>query len=430
MSGHAEPTRSPDRQHGSTQAKIARSNPPFSEGWLNRQDRLEESAELVRRLAHDFSNVLTGILGFSELNLSLLGPDSPTCRYAQEIHQAAQQGAEFTQTLRWFSKRGGKSEHVCSLGNLLPAETLRMEQSGSSGVQWRIESAEVTPSVAVETDALRVLLRQLMTNAREAIPGAGFVTLATRSLTLGEAECRRLIGDAQPGSFVELSVADTGPGFSAEAKSRIFEGLFFSTKPRRRGLGLAVVYGVLRNCRGGISIEDGIDSGSVVRVYLPTALVGARTHCGTPAAPGQSTRVLVVDDDPGVLLLVCTTLEQAGYRVQAAKDGADALTHFLSAGSDGFALVLSDVYMPRISGIDLTRLLLEQDGRASVLLMSGEACSALDVGDALRGRFGLLSKPFRPEGLLRAVRAALQRRAPAAVADAGQSVSTPQCAST
>jgi CheY-like chemotaxis protein len=385
---------------------------------------------LVRRLAHDFGNVLTGILGFSELSLSVQGPNSSSCQYTQEIHQAAQQGAEFTQSLRWFSKRGSKGEQVTSLPDLLVAETQRMEQSGGSAVQWRIESAGATPSVAVESDALRILLRQLMTNAREAIPGAGFVTLSTRSVVLDGEECRRLMGDAQPGAFVELSITDTGPGFSAEAKSRLFEGVFFSTRPRRRGLGLAVVYGVLRNCRGGISIEDGVGGGSIVRVYLPAAAVAAETHWAAATARGQSTRILVVDDDPGVLLLVCTTLEQAGYRVQGAKDGADALAHYLSAGSDGFALVLSDVYMPRISGVDLLRLLLEQDARANVLLMTGEAPAGLAGDNALHGRFGLLSKPFRPEGLLRAVRTALQRRAPAVEADLRQSDSTPHCAST
>jgi CheY-like chemotaxis protein len=262
-----------------------------------------------------------------------------------------------------------------------------------------------------------------LANALDAVPGVGCITLTSQLVCLNEKKCQQLLGDARPGKFVQIAIADSGAGFSAETRRQLFIDPFFSTKPRRRGLGLAIVYGILRNCQGGMRIEDGPAGGAVVRLFVPVA--AARMPSAPCVQPVRGNRVLVVDDDPGVLLLVCATLQQAGYRVQAAADGAEALDRYTAAGSDGFALVLSDVFMPHISGIDLARRLLATDARANVLLMSGEATSGLDMADPLHDRFDLLSKPFRPEGLLRAVRAALQRRSPAAQGDVGRSALTP-----
>src|SRR6516164_888690 len=122
MSGPLESTRSPAPPPRSAVRALVGWKPEFFQELVARQDRLEQSAQLVRRLAHDFGNVLTGILGFSELSLSLLSPNSPGCQYVKEIHQSAQQGAEFTQALRWFSKRGSKGEHASSIAEALKAE--------------------------------------------------------------------------------------------------------------------------------------------------------------------------------------------------------------------------------------------------------------------------------------------------------------------
>jgi CheY-like chemotaxis protein len=428
MSGPAESTRSAEPPPNPASSAATRGSWISDEDLLARQDRLEEAARLVGRLAHDFGNVLTGILGFSELGLSLLSPDSPAYQYTHEIHQAAQEGAEFTLALRWFSRRGCRGEYASSLTNAVAVEARRLEQKSGGSVQWRIDAADELPLVWVEEEALRVMVRQVLANAHDASPGGGSITLTSQLVCLNEKECRRLLGDARPGNFVQIAVADSGAGLSAEARRHLFIDPFFSSKPRRRGLGLAIVYGILRNCQGGMRIEDGAAGGAIVRLFVPVAAGMTPAVLSVQPAPGN--RVLVVDDDPGVLLLVCTTLQQAGYRVQAAADGAEALDRYTAAGSEGFALVLSDVFMPHISGIDLARRLLAKDARANVLLMSGEATSGLDLTDPLNDRFDLLSKPFRPEGLLRAVRAALQRRSLAAQGDVGRTAFTPHRAST
>jgi CheY-like chemotaxis protein len=211
--------------------------------------------------------------------------------------------------------------------------------------------------------------------------------------------------------FVEVQVADTGNGFSAEVREHLFAEPFFSTKPRHRGLGLAVVYGILRCYHGGLAIENGLRGGGVVRLYFPVSVKDVEFAPTTPTAASEpADRVLVVDDDPMVLQLVCATLQQAGYRVQSASGGAEALATYAGAGQTGFGLVLSDVVMPRISGIDLARQLLSQDANVNVLFMSGQVTADFAPADCFPGRFELLLKPFRPEGLLRAVRKALLRR--------------------
>jgi CheY-like chemotaxis protein len=223
-------------------------------------------------------------------------------------------------------------------------------------------------------------------------------------------DCADLLGSAAPGLHIELTVADTGTGFTPDARKRILEP-FFSSKPRHRGLGLPAVYSILASYHGGLRFEHGQQGGTAVQVYLPalapetTTTVSIR-RSQLPLAQGE--KLLIVDDDPLTLQLMCTTLERAGYRVHSAADGAQALDSFAHA-AEPFRLVLSDVVMPRMTGFDLAHRLLDQDPQVQVLFTSGHVPAGF-MPENLAGRsFDLLPKPFRPEGLLRAVRAALDR---------------------
>src|SRR5262249_20680509 len=157
---------------------------------------------------------------------------------------------------------------------------------------------------------------------------------------------------------------------------------FFSTKPRHRGLGLPIVFGILRSFQGGFRIDAGPIGGTQVRLYLPSA---ARPAAPVPeeARPAsvQGDRMLVVDDDPMVLRLVCATLEQSGFRAAATTSGAEALTTYTAAGEDQFGLVLADVLMPEMNGIELARRLLRLDPSVNLLFMSGQVLSDLDQAD-------------------------------------------------
>jgi CheY-like chemotaxis protein len=178
---------------------------------------------------------------------------------------------------------------------------------------------------------------------------------------------------------------------------------FFSTKPRHQGLGLAVVHGIVSMHRGGWSLGPGPGGGAVARVYLPLAGNGVQ---GAGNAKGSREKVLVVDDDPGILQLVCATLERDGYRVQTAASGTEALEKFAAAG-EPFRLVLADVVMPRMSGLDLARRLFHLDARVNLLFMSAYGSPEPARDQRAGADIPVIQKPFRSEGLLRAVRSAL-----------------------
>ncbi len=377
-----------------------------------RQQRLETAADLARRLAHDFGNVLTGILGFTELALSQqVHPDSPLHTYLIEVQRSAQSGAALTQTLRQFSRRQAPSGRTCLLHPVLTAEEARL-RALSPAPSLHLSLPADLPPLALDADHLRQVLAALLDNAREALVGPGAISVSARTVELSEADCRDLFGDPRPGPHVEVTVADTGAGLSPDAQRRLFAEPFFSTKPRRRGFGLATAYGILHAHRGGLRLLSGFERGAVARVLLPLAPAIAPSQVAAAAEPARGERVLVVDDDPMILNLVSATLERAGYRVQTVGGGEEALKAHAAAGRDPFRLVLTDVLMPRLGGVELARRLLGRDAQTRVLFMSGQASAHGSPADLAGHGFELLTKPFRPEGLLRAVRTALDRPAP------------------
>lgn len=379
---------------------------------LSRQRRLEAALPVVRRLAHDFGNVLTGILGFSELALSQLGPNAASRRYLEEGYRATQQGVQLIEQLRLFSRRSAATNASASVASVVREEHARLIEVWGASPRLDVAVPADLPGVGLDPELLRQALAQLLDNAREAIAGDGRVTVSARAAHLSATDCLDLFGNPSPGACVEVTVTDSGCGLSAEAQQCLFAEPLFSTKPRHRGLGLAMVYGIVHAHRGGIRVESTAGQGTAVHLFLPLAAAApgpatAAVAAGVVAGP----KVLVVDDDPHVLHYVQTTLEQAGYRVEAASSAADALASYQAAEAEPFRLVLSDVVMPHVTGVDLAKRLLGQDADANVIFMSGQV-PAGSLHDYFQGRqIDLLQKPFRPERLLGVVRAALARGA-------------------
>jgi CheY-like chemotaxis protein len=237
---------------------------------------------------------------------------------------------------------------------------------------------------------------------------AGAASVSVRAVDLTADDCLELYGDARPGPHVEIAVTDSGTGLSAEGAKRLFAEPFFSTKPRRRGFGLAIAYGVLHAHHGGLRLRPGAAGGMVAEAYLPVA-GPAPAAAAAAEQPARGEKVLVVDDDPNILRFICATLERAGYRAQGATSAEEALAQYVAAAPERFRLVLSDVIMPKVTGVDLARRLLSHDPDVRALFMSGQTTSDFTRLDFAANRFEFLSKPFRPEGLLRAVRGAIER---------------------
>lgn len=389
-----------------------------------RQQRMDAGARLVRRLAHDFGNILTGILGFSELALAhQLSPSSPLHAYLTEIHRGAQNGAQYTNQLRLFARRQTTSTRSCHLTAVLAEEEVRLTPVLGANVQLRMDLSADLPAVALEAEPLRQALAIILDNAREAIAGSGSIEVSVRLVQSNARQARELFGDVRPGTHLEIRIADTGSGLTTEAQRQLFTEPFFSTKPRKRGFGLAMAYGILAAHRGGLELLRRPEGGTIARLLVPvlegsgvSPVLSSKT--GVSPVQQRKERVLVVDDDPMILQLVTTTLERAGYRVQAVASAEEALKSYSNSSSDPFRLVLSDVLMPEVNGVDLARRLLVQDANVSLLFMSGQVPAEVMQQAFGPGRFDLLSKPFRPEGLVRAVRAAIDRSTSAARAEA------------
>jgi signal transduction histidine kinase/ActR/RegA family two-component response regulator len=376
---------------------------------VGRQQRLEIAAVVARRLAHDFGNVLTSILGFTELALTQPVPaNSPLQSYLTEVHRGAQSGAGLTHRLRLFSRRQATITRSCNLAAVLAEEEARL-RTDPSGIGLQLAVPDPLPALAIDGDHLRQVLSALVENAREA--GATSVRIAARAVELTGDDCLDLFGCLRPGAHVEITLADNGAGLSAEVQRGLFAEPFFSTRMRQRGFGLSVAYGILAAHHGGLNLEPGTNGGTNVRVVLPVGKVPVPTAPSFATGPVRGERILVVDDDSMILQLVVKTLEGAGYRVQAVEGGAEAEEAYLAAAADPFRLVLTDVIMPRVSGVDLAQKLLRRDPGVRVLFMSGQAHASGVTEGFAADRFDLLAKPFRPEGLLRAVRQALDRPA-------------------
>jgi CheY-like chemotaxis protein len=383
---------------------------------------MDNAAVVAGRLAHDFGNVLTGILGFAELSMSQLPADSPSRRYMSEVLQSAQHGAGWVRKLQNFSRRNRDKGPPSQLARIVAEEVERCREAWGSAVAVLVAlgppGVDTLPAVSLNSEALRDILRQLLDNAREAIADRGVVAVSARTTDVSEHDCLELIGNARAGrqspSHVEVTITDTGSGLSPEARRRLFADVFFSTKNRQRGLGLAMVYAHLRACQGGLRFGPDPEQGTAVRLYLPVAT----EPCAAPVAyargsphPGETSvaPVLVVDDDPMVLEMVCRFLTQSGYRVQGTTEPAKAVDLF-AAAAEPFSLVVSDVAMPGMNGYEMANRLLTLNPRIQLLFISGHADSNGAEGQARD--FQLLRKPFEPRALLQAVSAALRTAPP------------------
>lgn len=258
------------------------------------RQRMDGVARVVRRLAHDFGNILTGILGFSELALTQqAAPHSPLHLYLTEIHRGAQNGAQYTDQLRLLARRQTAGNRSCHLADVL-AESNRERRTDSascrvgstpnpatdatgspSNVQLKLLLSPGLPAVAMEAEALRQTLTIVLDNAREAISGAGVIEVSARTVQVDAGQARQLLGEVRPGTHLEIRVADSGSGLTPEARRLLFAEPFFSTKSRKRGFGLAIAYGILSAHRGGLELLRRPEGGTVARLIVPVAAVAA-----------------------------------------------------------------------------------------------------------------------------------------------------------
>ncbi|HEX8027215.1 MAG TPA: response regulator, partial [Vicinamibacterales bacterium] len=375
---------------------------------LAESQKMEAIGKLAGGVAHDFNNLLTAILGYATIIRQEVPPDSPIREHAAHIDHAAGRAASLTQKLLAFSRRQLLQSDVMDfrsvLDNLLPL--LR----GAVGADITITTEigeDLWPIMADSVQTEQSLLN-LGINARDAMPNGGTLRIEAHNAPRPAGE-RRPDVDLKPGDYVQITVTDTGTGMDDTTRERMFEP-FFTTKPvgKGTGLGLSTVYGFVRQCGGAIGVTTAPGEGTSIEVFLPRALRAATAPAMPPARTearhaGKET-VLVAEDEQGVRELAVESLERRGYRVLAAASGEEALRIAAGYGA-AIDLLVSDVIMPGMKGTELAERLRATRPGTRVLLMSGYAAdvvTAQDLRDA-----PLLSKPFSPATLIKAVRAAL-----------------------
>jgi signal transduction histidine kinase len=232
-------------------------------------DRLNDGALLAGRLAHDYDNLWTGIVGFAELTLPALKLGSNEQQYIQEVATIGQRGISMTAQLHQFSRSGAIKPMPSSVGMVLNREHTRLKQTSNGRIRWSIDVPPDLPSVAIEAGAMQVVLGHLLDNAVESMTNSGSLKIEAETVELNHAEALRYLGDVRAGENLRLKITDSGSGIKDDVKTKLFHQPFFTTKPRHRGLGLAIVYRTLFVHRGGLTIESEVGKGTTLQVVLP-----------------------------------------------------------------------------------------------------------------------------------------------------------------
>jgi two-component system cell cycle sensor histidine kinase/response regulator CckA len=384
---------------------------------LEEQFRQAQKMEAVGRLAggvaHDFNNVLGVILGYAELIRRGARPGEPLWERVDEILKAAGRASDLTRQLLAFSRKQVLQSRVLDL-NVVAGEMERMLQR-LIGEDIRLVTSFAPDLGRVMADPGQVsqIIVNLAVNARDAMPEGGTLILETANVDLDHSYVNEH-AEARLGRHVMLAVSDTGTGMTPEVKARIFEP-FFTTKEEGKGtgLGLATVYGIVRQSGGHINVYSEAGRGTTFKIYLPRveeAAEVATADLGKP--PGGTETILVVEDDEALREIVSELLREAGYRVIVAAHGEEALGVGAQNGGPP-DLVITDVVMPRMTGRALSEQLRALGPRLRVLFMSGYTDAAVLYQGLLEPGTAFLQKPFGPEALLRKVREVLDQPRPA-----------------
>jgi PAS domain S-box-containing protein len=381
------------------------------EQQLLQSQKLEALGRLAGGVAHDFNNILTAIVGFTELSLLEAPPESRLERNLQEVRKAVERSSRLTHQLLAFARQQYTAPKRLDINDAV-GDILRMLRRlipEDIEISW-------TPGVAVGSvymDPIQLdqVLTNLCVNARDSIGGGGRIAIETAAVEPGTASPHE--GDLAPGSsgWIALAVSDTGCGMDAATREKIFDP-FFTTKElgHGTGLGLATVYGIVHQNQGDIHVYSEPGLGTTFRIYLPRhgqALAGATPHGGSEIPQARGEVVLIVEDDPVLQQVTANLLEVLGYQVLAS-GSAEAALELSRATAGTIHLLLSDVVMPGMNGPDLVRRIRVERPETRCLLMSGFAASLLEGCKDEAQPFGFLQKPFTLEVLANRVRQALE----------------------
>ena len=366
--------------------------------------RLEAVGKLSGGIAHDFNNILGVIIGYSEALQETIGVDDPMREAVDEIEKAGQRAAALTQQLLAFSRKQVLEPKILDLNSIVADVEKMLRRLIGADVELEIITDPTLGRVKADRGQIEQVILNLAVNARDAMEQGGTLRIETRDADLDANDSKRL-RYVVPGHYVMLQVSDTGMGMSAEVQSHIFEP-FYTTKEQGKGtgLGLATVYGVIKQSGGYIWLESEIGKGSTFQVYLPRAEGAAAEAIRIEPSfkehgPGT---ILVAEDEPSLRKLTCNTLRESGYKVLEAEDGARAIETAAQYYED-IQLLLTDVVMRGMNGRELADKISAERPKIKVLYMSGYTDGAVATHGVLESGIVILRKPFTRKQLQQSV---------------------------
>ena len=373
---------------------------------LRQSQKLEAIGRLAGGISHDLNNALTIIIGYAELTVAALADNDSVREDVEHIRRAAERAESVTRQLLAFSRKQWLEPRVFHVGEAVEELGRMLDRLVGPRIELVTSVDNNLPAIYGDRGQIEQAIVNLAVNACDAMPNGGSITLRA-SLIDADAAFVRSHQPMTPGKYVEISVADTGHGMTPEVLVHMFEP-FFTTKDvgRGTGLGLAMVYGTVKQSGGFIFVDSAPNEGSIFRLYFPPA--PAQRHVsdvrGKTPAPMHGVTVLVVEDEAGVRSLVSSALRREGYRVLEAESGKAAIDAAAQAGH--IDVLLTDVAMPGMTGVELARTLARTHEQMRVIVMSGHSPNMVAL-PRLKYPVEFLGKPFTPNELRQRMHAVL-----------------------
>jgi len=377
---------------------------------LQQSQKMEAVGRLAGGVAHDFNNLLTIICGYSDLLLMEMPPTNPQRGLVVEIRQAGERAAGLTRQLLAFSRKEVIQPVVLDLNDVVAQTEKMLRRLLGEDIAIAAVLSPTLPRVKADPGQVDQVVMNLCVNARDAMPTGGRLTIETIEVVLEEEQSA--YPDLTPGRYAQLSVTDTGHGMTETVKAQIFEPFFTTKEPGKgTGLGLATVFGIVKQSNGRISVYSEVGVGTTFKILFP-AVDGAppRAPDNRPGHPLRGTEtILLVEDEEGVRKIARVSLETQGYKVLEAVGGTDAIRK-AEQHPGPIELVLTDVVMPEMSGRQLADTLRVRYPGVKVLFMSGYTDDAVIRHGIIEQTGNFLQKPFAPLGLAKKVRAVLDEK--------------------
>ena len=375
---------------------------------LLQAQKMESIGTLAGGIAHDFNNLLQVVLGYSDMLLFNKKPSDPEYGSLHAIRQAGMDGGELAKRILACSRRLEPKSRPLNLNNEIRRVGKMLDRTVPKMIRIEIVLADNLMTVNADPGQMEQILLNLAVNAQHAMPDGGRLTIETANTALDEEYARTHLG-VEPGKYVLLTFSDTGHGMDKDVMEHIFEPFYTTKGPGEgTGLGLAMVFGIVKSHKGHITCYSESGSGTTFRIYLPAIVQKIEQDAAvTQQMPAFGTEtILLVDDEKAIRKIGEQMLRMAGYTVLTATNGIEALEVYIS-NQDRIALVLLDLIMPEMGGKQCLEELLKIDPKVRVLIASGFAANGQTKGTMSRGAKGFVNKPYNMKEMLQAVREVL-----------------------